>query len=108
MTPAAFVRPALQVAGLVCLLLIGGCYVPAPVTHVRLGVSAAGAFEFDGRPVAAALLQDAIATRRRGRPGLIVEIDASPEANVGVVREAVAAITRAHARVAFAGLGTVE
>jgi len=99
MPPSRFALAVMLAASSVLLI---GCYVPAPVTHAVLRVSAAGAYALDGVDVAADGLPDALAHRHAVAPTLLVEIDASPQANANAVTAALKAAKSAHVRVAFA------
>ncbi len=92
----------LRRAALMLALPLAGCYMPPPAPHAVVHVSAQGEYTLDGKPVAPGELEAAVAARAASAPKLVVEIHASPEADVAVVEEAVQAIRRAHARVAFA------
>lgn len=85
------------------LAMLAGCYMPAHKAHAALAVAADGTLAFGGQPVAADALQAAVAARVRAEPSLVVEISASPQADLARVRVAVAAVRAAHAQVAFAG-----
>jgi biopolymer transport protein ExbD len=101
----AIVSPALarglRRAALVLALPLAGCYMPPPAPHAVVHVSAQGAYTLDGNPVAPAALEAAVAAKAASAPKLVVEIHASPAADAALVKAAVQAIERAHARVAF-------
>ena len=85
-----------------CSGLVVGCYVPAPVTHVVLKVSAAGTYALDGVEVTADSLPDALSARHAVVRTLLVEIDPSPQASATAITAAIKAAKSAHVRVAFA------
>ena len=82
--------------------LLCGCYVPDPVPHAVLQVSAAGTYLLDGSAIAAADLPAALARRQARTPELLVEISASPQASLASVRKAMHDTQQARLRVAFA------
>lgn len=96
----------LVAAGLIAVL--GGCYVPAPVPHALLEVSAAGAYVLEGQPVDAAALAAGLAARKAADPKLVVEIKVAPGAPMSAVDAAVARVESAQARVAFVGATAVR
>jgi len=94
-------RFSLVVVLAACSGLAVGCYVPAPVTHVVLQVSAAGTYALDGVMVTANGLPEALSARHAVGHAILVEIDASPQADVTAVTAALKAAKTAHVRVAF-------
>ncbi len=84
-------------------LFLSACHVPDATAHSVLQISAAGALTLDGTPVSSEQLGQALAARQSGAPGVLVELRASPQADIAQVKAAVAAVEHAHARVAFAG-----
>jgi hypothetical protein len=94
------VRAALALALLSAGL--GGCYVPRPVGHTQLRISADGSYTVNGVQVAP---QDLSARLNPIPPEVengIVEIEATPATAARAILFAVDAVKRAHARVAFA------
>jgi len=87
---------------LVPCALLSACFVPASVVHATLRISPSGAYELDGRALAPAQLAAAIAARQAGAPSLVIEVQASPAADMAAVRAALQSVRSAHARVAFA------
>ena len=82
-------------------LLLGGCGLPRPDTHALLQVTAASRFALDGRPVGADALTQAFDERQVPGTELLVEISASPQADIHAVQTAVRDSRLAHAEVAF-------
>jgi hypothetical protein len=82
-----------------------GCYRPAPVAHATLRVTAQGELELDGTAVSPGLLGKRVTALKAAKGGgdLVVTIEPAPAADVAHVRDAVQAIQRAQARVAFSG-----
>jgi len=78
-----------------------GCYMPKPVAHAKLTISANSQLAFNGAPVASAALAQVLDAAKPPGHDLIVQIEAAPDANLELVRSAVAAVKLAHARVAF-------
>ncbi|MFO1217233.1 MAG: hypothetical protein U1E89_02505 [Burkholderiaceae bacterium] len=87
------------IAGLVAAL--AGCYEARRADHATLEISAAGEYRLQGRSVAAPALQAAVQAVPHGGANLVVEIKASPRAEVSSVQAAVQAVKAAHAQVAF-------
>lgn len=104
MRPVGTGRVALGRAavGVVALIGVAGCYVPAPSRHATLRIAAAGSYELNGVPTSAADLQAKVGEAKPARGDLVVQIEAAPTGDVEAVRIAVAAVRAAHARVAFA------
>ena len=86
-------------------LLLGGCGLPRPDTHALLQVSAASQFALDGHPVSADALTRAFDAREVPGTELLVEISASPQADIHAVQVAVRDSRLAHAEVAFVRVG---
>ena len=74
---------------------------PPPVAHAHLHVQADGQLTLDQQPVALTDLADQLRTRVGSQPNLMVEVHASPQADLTRVQAATAAIRAAHARLAF-------
>ena len=74
---------------------------PRPAPHVSLHVHADGALELDHQRVSAAQLDAALRERVQQEPGLLVEVHASPQADITQLKALTATIEAAHARVAF-------
>lgn len=85
--------------------VLAGCGLPRPDTHALLQVSAAGQFALDGRPVRADALTGAFGALRVPGTELLVEISASPHADIHAVQAAVRDSRLAHAEVAFVRVG---
>ncbi|WP_132647540.1 hypothetical protein [Rubrivivax gelatinosus] len=101
-------RPFLRLAAAGLLALLGGCYVPAPVPHALLEVSATGTYVLEGQAVDDAALAAGLSARRAAEPKLVVEIKVAPGAPMSAVDAAVAKIEAAQARVAFVGATAVR
>ncbi|MFM9916649.1 MAG: ExbD/TolR family protein [Rhizobacter sp.] len=84
-------------------MFLCACHVPNASPHSVLQVSAAGALTLDGKPLSHEQLNNALSNRRTAVPDLVVEVRASPEADMTQVKAVVAAVELAHARVTFAG-----
>jgi biopolymer transport protein ExbD len=96
--------PRLTTLLLACAgLFLSACHVPDATAHSVLQISAAGALTLDGAPVSHEQLNNALVARQGTAPGVLVEVRASPQADIAQVKGAVAAVELAHARVAFAG-----
>lgn len=95
-----FLVPILLAATLV---VFSGCHLPTPDTRFVLHIAATGAITLDGVPVAAGGLNEALAARQVAGTHLMVQILASPQADIRLVEQAVEASRRVHASVAFAG-----
>jgi len=104
-TPCRLVK--LAVAGLMGLA-VTACYMPDRKEHATLKIERDGAFSFNGHPTSEPALQNAITAVHHDDTPLYVEIEASPNADIKVIRTAVADIEAAHARVAFAGMTVAE
>jgi len=85
-----------------CAALLSACGLPTPAVHAELRVSESGAYEFDATPVSAAALPGVLMARHALVPTLLVQVRASPHANIEAVRQAVLAAKLAHVRLAFA------
>jgi biopolymer transport protein ExbD len=79
-----------------------GCYVPEPVAHAELQVSAQGAYALDGVNIPAQELSSRLVAAKPPGHDLVVQIAASSTAPVEAIRAAVVAVKSAQARVAFA------
>ena len=96
--------PRLTTLVLACAgLFLSACHVPDATAHSVLQISAAGALTLDGAPVSHEQLNNALVARQSAAQGVLVEVRASPQADIAQVKAAVAAVELAHARVAFAG-----
>ncbi len=95
-----FLAPVLLAAA---LGLLSGCHLPTPDTRLVLHIAATGAITLDGVPVAAGGLNEALAARQVAGTHLMVQILASPQADIRLLEQAVEASRRVHASVAFAG-----
>jgi biopolymer transport protein ExbD len=79
-----------------------GCYMPGAQRHAELRIAADGSYSFNGQAVAASELSARIAAARQQGADLVVQVEASANADLAAVRRAVEAVKSAHARVAFA------
>jgi biopolymer transport protein ExbD len=91
---------------LLLALPLAGCdrAPPRPVPHVQLHVAADGSLQLDHQPVRNDELTALLAARQtgqQGQPAMMVEIHASPKADMRVVQAAAHAAEAAHARVSF-------
>jgi hypothetical protein len=84
-----------------CLALLAGCYMPAPVTHAVLAVSDGGAYLLDNTPVPGPELASALAAKRAAVPNLRVDLQVSPRAAMPAIEAAVAAAKQAQVKVDF-------
>jgi biopolymer transport protein ExbD len=94
---------ALSITVLLALPL-AGCdrAPPRPVPHVQLHIAADGSLQLDHQPVRNGdALTAWLSKRQQGQPPLMVEIHASPQADMRVVQAAAHAVEAAHARVSF-------
>jgi hypothetical protein len=84
-------------------LFVSGCDMPAPPvsTHAKLHIAANGAMELDHQPVAPEALLTQLQARTAQTPEVLVEIHASPQADMAVIKGAIATIKQAHARLSF-------
>jgi hypothetical protein len=84
-------------------LVLSGCDIPAPhvSTHAKLHIAANGAMELDQQALAPDALLAELQTRKAKTPDVMVEIHASPKADMAVIKGAIATIKRAHARLSF-------
>jgi len=89
-------------------LTLAACYMPDHKEHATLKIEQDGALSFNGKALVESALQAAIQASHHDDIPLYVEIEASPSADIKVIRTAVADIEAAHARVAFAGLTVAE
>ncbi|MEY2838645.1 MAG: hypothetical protein RJB60_944 [Pseudomonadota bacterium] len=89
-------------ASLIALLLTG-CDIPAPhvSTHAKLHIAADGTLELDQQSLAPGALLSELQARQAKTPDVLVEIHASPKADMAVVKGAIATIKQAHARLSF-------
>jgi biopolymer transport protein ExbD len=97
------IRVRLCAAACVVVLAVPGCYVPTPNAHATLKVSSEGLYTFNGKLVRPEDLASTIANAKPQGDDLVVQLEVSATADSQTVRTAVAAITSARARVAFAG-----
>ncbi len=88
---------------LLLAITLAGCdrAPPKPVAHVQLHVAADGSLQLDHQPVRTEDLGPLLAQRQAGTPPLMVEIHASPKADMQVVQAAAHAVEAAHARVSY-------
>lgn len=88
---------------LACLLLalMGGCYMPAPVTHTVLAVSDSGGYTLDNTSVPSADLAAALAAKRAAVASLRVDLQVSPRAAMPAIEAALAAARQAQVKVDF-------
>ena len=84
-------------------ILLSACHVPPPVAHLTLQIRATGEFVLDNVPVMPADLAVALAARKVAGADLEIEVRASPEVSISVVRTAIESTQLAHVRVSFAG-----
>jgi len=89
-------------ASLIALMLTG-CDIPAPhvSTHAKLHIAADGTLELDQQSLAPGALLSELQARQAKTPDVLVEIHASPKADMAVVKGAIATIKQAHARLSF-------
>jgi hypothetical protein len=97
------VRRALAFALALAVTGVAGCYVPKPVAHAALKISPEGGYTLAGQAVLAGDLTQAIEAAKPPNGELVVQLEFAPTTDAAAVRAAVAAVTAAHARVAFAG-----
>jgi hypothetical protein len=96
-------RKILEVAALAAVAFgLPGCYMPNPVAHATLHIAADGRYEINGQTVSADNLAATIGAAKPVGGSLVVQIEVAPAADVAAIRIAVAMVTSAHARVAFA------
>lgn len=86
---------------LMATLLVGGCYMPPPVSHAALLVSADGHYTLDSQAVAAPDLAEALAHKRAATANLRIDLRASPQARMRDIEFAVAAARQAQVKVDF-------
>jgi ATP/maltotriose-dependent transcriptional regulator MalT len=84
-------------------LLLSGCDIPAPhvSTHAKLHIAANGTMELDHQPLAPEALLAQLQARAAQTPDVMVEIHASPKADMAAIKGAIATIKQAHARLSF-------
>ena len=94
-------RPAawLLAAGLSAL---DGCYAPSAVVHAELDIAADGAYTLNGQAVAPAELGSALTGLAQRQKVAILDIHASPKAQINRIQAATQAAKQAQIRVAFA------
>ena len=90
------------IAATLSALTLCACYVPAPVDHARLSIDGNNALVLDGKEVKLAELSERIRQTKQGGTELVVKIEVIPSASMETVRNVVAAVSAAKARVAFA------
>lgn len=83
-------------------IFLSACHVPPPVTHFALQIRATGEFLLDNVSVLPADLTAALSARKVAGADLEVEVRASPDASIRVVRAAIESTRLAHVRVSFA------
>lgn len=93
--------PSSVIVLLATAALLGGCYVPPPVTHAALTVSADGHYTLDNRAVPASELAEALAQQRTTAANLRIDLRASPQARMSDIEFAVAAARQAQVKVDF-------
>ncbi len=100
---AAALSASLSIS-MVLALSLAGCNraPPKPVPHVQLHIAADGGLQLDHQAVRNDELTALLSKRQQGKPPLMVEIHASPKADMQVVQAAAHAVEAAHARVSFA------
>jgi biopolymer transport protein ExbD len=81
--------------------LLGACYMPPPVTHAALAVSADGHYTLDNQAVAAPELAEALAHKRAAAANLRIDLRASPQARMPDIEFAVAAARQAQVKLDF-------
>jgi len=84
-------------------LFLSGCDIPAPhvSTHAQLHIAADGSLALDQQPLAPGALLAQLQARKAKTPDVLVEIHASPKADMAVIRGAIATIKQAKARLSF-------
>ncbi len=85
------------------VFILSACHVPPPVAHAALQIRANGEFVLDNSPVLPAELTAALSARKVAGADLEVEVSASPEVSIDLVRTAIESTKLAHVRVSFAG-----
>jgi hypothetical protein len=101
-TPVSLKRFSAALALAAVVATLGACHVPPPVTRSVLHITATGDMALDGKVLAPADLQAALAAGKAASSELEVEVRASPDANISLVQAAIEASRRAHVRVSFA------
>jgi biopolymer transport protein ExbD len=81
--------------------LLSACILPTPATHAVLKVAPDGTLALDTRAVSPTELPAVLASRHAQAPGLMVEIEASPRADIAQVKAAILTVRQAHVRLAF-------
>jgi len=83
------------------LAILSGCGLPTPATHAILHVSPQGHFTLDAQPVSEAALPALLRARHALSPALMVEVQASPQADIAHIKAAILASRQAHVRLSF-------
>jgi biopolymer transport protein ExbD len=82
--------------------VLGACHVPPPVVRSVLHITATGDVTLDGKAIAPAELQAALAARKAASTELEVEVRASAQADISRVQAVIASAKHAQVRVSFA------
>jgi biopolymer transport protein ExbD len=84
------------------LSALAGCYAPNAVVHAQLDIAADGAYTLNGQAVTAAELGGALTGLAQRQKVAILDIHASPKAQMNSIQTATQAAKQAQIRVAFA------
>ena len=84
------------------LSALAGCYAPSAVVHAELDIAADGAYTLNGQAVAPAELGSALTGLVQRQKLAILDIHASPKAQMNSIQLATQAARQAQIRVAFA------
>jgi biopolymer transport protein ExbD len=84
------------------LCALAGCYAPNAVVHAELDIAADGAYTLNGQPVPSAELGGALSGLAQRQKVAILDIHASPKAQMNSIQLATQAAKQAQIRVAFA------
>jgi len=84
-------------------LCLSGCDIPAPHVspHAKLHIAADGALELDHQALAPEALLAQLQARQAKTPDMLVEIHASPKADMATIKAVIATIQKAKARLSF-------
>lgn len=97
------VRHASQWLALAVLLAgLMGCYAPSAVVHANIDIAADGSYTLNGKPLPAAELDQALQGLVQTSKLAILDIHASPRAQMGGIQRVTQAAKQAGIRVAFA------
>lgn len=99
MKPLAHRAAWLLVAALSAL---AGCYAPSAVVHAELDIAADGAYTLNGLAVPSDQLGSALTGLAQRQKVAILDIHASPKAQMSSIQTATQAARQAQIRVAFA------